>query len=163
MSVTKSRQTLEDGTSIVVPPKTRAGRRIVAVPPSILPDLAAHIENYVAAAPDALLFTGERGVPLNRHRWGRTWREARTRVGLGHLRFHDLRHTGNTLAAATGASTKELMGRMGHASPRAALIYQHRTEDRDAAIARAMGKLIAPGEAHRPGGPATVTAIEEDP
>ena len=56
-------------------------------------------------------------------------------------RVHDLRHTGNTLAAATGASTKELMVRMGHASMRAALIYQHATADRDQAIAAALSRL----------------------
>ncbi|MCW2610661.1 MAG: site-specific integrase, partial [Cryptosporangiaceae bacterium] len=56
-------------------------------------------------------------------------------LGAQGLRFHDLRHTGNTLAAATGASTKELMARMGHASMRAALIYQHASADRDADIA----------------------------
>lgn len=48
-------------------------------------------------------------------------RRTRLQVGLPQLRLHDLRHTGNTLAAATGASTKELMVRMSHASPRAAL------------------------------------------
>jgi len=58
------------------------------------------------------------------------------------FRFHDLRHTGNTLAAATGASTKELMSRMGHASPRAALIYQHATSYRDAVIAAALSDLV---------------------
>jgi integrase len=58
------------------------------------------------------------------------------------LHFHDLRHTGNTLAAAAGASTKELMARMGHASPRAALIYQHATRERDAAIAAALSDVI---------------------
>jgi hypothetical protein len=31
---------------------------------------------------------------------------------------------------------------MGHASARAALIYQHATEDRDQAIAMALGKMI---------------------
>jgi integrase len=46
--------------------------------------------------------------------WTDTWRDA-----------FRLRHTGNALAAATGASTKELMARMGHSSVRAALIYQH--------------------------------------
>lgn len=56
---------------------------------------------------------------------------------------HDLSHTGNTLAAATGASTKELMRRMGHASPRAALIYQHATHDRDAAMARALSDIVS--------------------
>lgn len=58
------------------------------------------------------------------------------------FRFHDLRHTGNTLAAASGASTKELMARMGHASPRAALIYQHATRERDDVIARALSEAI---------------------
>ncbi len=59
------------------------------------------------------------------------------------LHFHDLRHTANTLAAATGASTRELMHRMGHASSAAALRYQHATRDRDRAIAQALGDLIA--------------------
>jgi integrase len=58
------------------------------------------------------------------------------------LRFHDLRHTGNTLAAATGASTKELMSRMGHSSSRAALIYQHATQDRDKVIADSLSSMI---------------------
>ena len=55
----------------------------------------------------------------------------------------DLRHTGNTLAAASGASTRELMQRMGHASMRAALIYQHATSERDREIASAMDRRIA--------------------
>jgi hypothetical protein len=56
--------------------------------------------------------------------------------------FHDLRHTGNTLAAASGASTRELMHRMGHASMRAALIYQHATSERDREIAAGMDRRI---------------------
>ena len=69
-------------------------------------------------------------------------------TGIDGLRLHDLRHTGNTLAAATGASTKELMSRMGHAS-RAALIYQHATQDRDAAIAAGLSDLIVQAREHR--------------
>ena len=53
------------------------------------------------------------------------------------ITFHDLRHTAATLAAITGATTKELMARLGHSSQQAALIYQHATADRDAAIAEA--------------------------
>ena len=56
--------------------------------------------------------------------------------------FHDLRHTGNNLAAASGASTRELMYRMGHGSMRAALIYQHATNQRDREIADSLQKLI---------------------
>ena len=59
------------------------------------------------------------------------------------LHFHDLRHTGNTMAAAQGASLKELMERMGHSSPRAALIYLHATRERDQKIAAGMGKDFA--------------------
>jgi hypothetical protein len=61
---------------------------------------------------------------------------------MEHLHFHDLRHTGNTFAASTGASTKELMVRMGHASARAALIYQHATEERDVAIAEGLSAMV---------------------
>ncbi len=47
------------------------------------------------------------------------------------------------MAAAQGASLKELMERMGHSSPRAALIYQHATRERDQKIAAGMGKAFA--------------------
>jgi hypothetical protein len=49
-----------------------------------------------------------------------SWKLARATAGLDHLHFHDLRHSGNTWAATTGASTRELMARMGHASSSAA-------------------------------------------
>ncbi len=57
------------------------------------------------------------------------------------IHFHDLRHTGNHFAALPGATTRELMGRMGHASMNTALIYQHRTASRDRAIANAHVQL----------------------
>jgi integrase len=62
-------------------------------------------------------------------------------ANLTGFHFHDLRHTGNTLAGAAGASLRELMERMGHRTSRAALIYQHRTCERDKLIADAIGKL----------------------
>jgi integrase len=89
------------------------------------------------------VFTNGQGRPLSRGGFRSTWVKARERIGLPTFRFHDLRHTGNTLAALTGASTKELMARMGHASMRAALIYQHASADRDAAIAVALSRLAA--------------------
>ncbi len=49
---------------------------------------------------------------------------------------------GATLAAATGATTKELMRRLGHSSPAAALLYQHAADDRDADIARALDAML---------------------
>ena len=70
---------------------------------------------------------------MTRNNWGKSasWSTA-VRVGgsAGGFHFHDLRHTGNHLAAASGASTRELMHRMGHSSVRAALIYPPATSGR---------------------------------
>jgi integrase len=74
------------------------------------------------------------------------WAKARKAAGLtAELHCHDLRHTGNTLASTAGASTRELMTRMGHSSSRAALIYQHMTSDRDRAVADRLGAMIRGG------------------
>ena len=131
-----------DGHLLTGPAKTDAGRRRVAIPPHIVAELESHLHLFVGAYTDAYVFTGLQGTgPLPSATWRRSWAEARRATGLGHLRFHDLRHAGNTLAAATGASTRELMARMGHASMRAAVIYQHATADRDQAIASALSDL----------------------
>ncbi|MDZ7732499.1 MAG: tyrosine-type recombinase/integrase [Acidimicrobiia bacterium] len=124
------------------PPKSDAGGRTVAVPASLRPELEEHLARYAAPGVDGLMFCGQEGQPLRRPNVYTIWNRARRAVGVPELHFHDLRHTGNTLAAATGASTKELMSRMGHGSPRAALIYQHATRDRDHAIARALDDMI---------------------
>jgi len=58
------------------------------------------------------------------------------------LHLHDLRHTGNMLAAETGANLRELMERMGHSSTRAALIYLHRKAGRDRAITDGLSDMI---------------------
>ncbi|MFF1353141.1 tyrosine-type recombinase/integrase [Streptomyces sp. NPDC058297] len=82
-----------------------------------------------------LVFVGARGGVLRRNNFRRIWLRALAATGLGDVHFHDLRHTGNTLAATGGASTRELMHRMGHSSVRTALIYQHLVNGRDHVIA----------------------------
>jgi len=57
--------------------------------------------------------------------------------------FHDLRHAGNHLAALSGESTREPMQRMGHATMRAALVYQHATDGRAREIADRLDALVA--------------------
>lgn len=142
LRVVEQTQLLKDGTLITGPPKTDAGVRTVAIPAAILPDLAAHLDEHSAPGPDGLVIPGPGGVPFRRGTFYTEWKNALRSVGIEGLRPHDLRHTGNTLAASTGASTKELMARMGHASPRAALIYQHATAERDRAIADALSGMI---------------------
>ncbi|MGH9057654.1 MAG: tyrosine-type recombinase/integrase [Acidimicrobiales bacterium] len=145
VQVVEQYQELSDGTPVLGPPKTDAGLRTVSIPQAIVAEVEAHLATYAAPGPEGLVFCGSLGQPLHRKTFYRNWNKATAAAGLPGFHFHDLRHTGNTLAAATGASTKELMSRMGQASPRAALIYQHATRDRDAAIASALSKLIVKG------------------
>jgi excisionase family DNA binding protein len=131
------------GRPFVGPPKTAAGRRSLAVPPNIVPDIEAHLARFVGPEADAWLFPGETGT-LSPNTIERAWYAARLTVGRPDLHFHDLRHSGLTWAAATGASTKELMARGGHSTATVALRYQHATEDRDRALAAALAGLVRP-------------------
>ena len=142
------------GKFIVSPPKTAAGQRVVVLPAVAVAALAEHLDDYAAPEPDGLVFSSGRGTYLQRSNFSRlVWRPAVQRLGLDGLRFHDLRHTAATLAAAAGATTKELMDRMGHTSPAVALRYQHVMADRQGAIAAALDGLVREaehGERRRP-------------
>jgi integrase len=130
------------GRIIVSPPKTGAGRRVVTLPRVAAAALAAHLEEYADSDPDGLVFTTPRGAHLLRSPFNRfVWRPAVEQVGLDGLRVRDLRHTAATLAAAVGATTKELVERMGHTSPAVALRYQHVMADRQAQLASALDDL----------------------
>jgi integrase len=121
--------------------KTIAGHRRT-LPAAVAAVLGGHLETHVHRSPDALLFATRTGGYLARSNWNSTFRRAADAIGLPAVRPHELRHTGGTLAAATGATTKELMRRLGHSSPAAALLYQHAADDRDAEIARALDAML---------------------
>jgi integrase len=131
--VTRTRGEVHIGT-----PKSDAGIRPVSIPPHLMPMLAEHLEQRVARDPGALLFPAQHGGNMASSALRKAWLSAREAAGRPDLRFHDLRHTGATLAAATGATLAELMARMGHSTPGAALRYQHAAADRDRAIAEAL-------------------------
>ncbi|WP_200875390.1 site-specific integrase [Frankia sp. CeD] len=132
------------GRPFLGPPKSDAGRRTVVLPQVVLPDLQRHLDVFSGDGRDGLVFPGSKGAVISRRNFNKAagWAAATKSVGLDGFHFHDLRHTGNTLAASTGASLRELMARAGQSSPRAALIYQHATETRSEVVARAMALLI---------------------
>lgn len=158
--IEQQEQELRDGSIIVAPPKTRKGIRTLALPDFLVDELRAHLDTYVARGQRSRLFTGEKGARLRRIQWKRIWDRAKVQVPdlPPDFRPHDLRHTANTIAAATGASTRELMQRMGHASSEAALRYQHATRDRDRLIA----DLIHNAAADRSAFSTTVRAVIDD-
>ena len=144
VTITRQHVQLDTGGVVVTAPKSRASMRTVAIPAAILPAIRAHLDGCVGQSPDSLVFTGSRGGVLRRSNFRRAvkWSKTVEAIGVPGLHFHDLRHTGNTHAAATGASLRDLMDRMGHDSARAALIYQHKTAAVGRAIADALSAQI---------------------
>lgn len=125
-------------------PKSRAGRRTVTIPQALRADLVRHLTEHVGPNPDDLVFTMQRGGPMRRGNFkpATNWKKNVTAIGAPKLHFHDLRHTGNTLAAATGSSLRDLLTRMGHGNPRTEMIYQHATSTADQLIADGLSLLI---------------------
>jgi integrase len=143
VQVERSLTELAGGGYLCGPPKSAAGKRVVVVPAVIRPALADHIATFTASQPDALVFTSPTGALLRDGNFRRrVWRPALVKAGLSGTHFHDLRHTGNTLTATARASLRELMDRMGHSSPRAALIYLHGSDARQRAIADGLSRLV---------------------
>lgn len=123
------------GGAVVGPPKSDAGVRDVSIPPHVWPMIEQHLSTHVAHSPDALLFPAESGG----HMWHSTmnghFSRAKKAAGRSDLRWHDLRHTGATMAAQVGATTAELQARLGHSTAVASQLYQHAAKDRDQQIA----------------------------
>jgi integrase len=145
-------------------PKSAAGKRIVYVPATIAGELRSHLDQFTGKAADALVFTGIRGKPIRHsHFRQRVWRPAADALGMTGVHVHDLRHMGNILSAAAGASLRELMDRMGHASTRAALIYLHGSDERQQKIASNLDALaqqeLAESNRKRRGGSPRGTSV----
>jgi integrase len=149
----------------ITTPKSEASIRDVAIPPHLVPIIEDHLAKHVGRSRDSLLFpagggnppqggadqrqsTADEGFPprhLQPSTLARHWYKARAAAGRPDLRWHDLRHSGAVLAAATGASLAELMARLGHSTPQAAMRYQHAAQGRDREIAALLSKLAANG------------------
>jgi integrase len=126
-------------------PKSEAGRRAVAIPPHLLPIVKAHLREHAAMGREGLIFPARNGEQLAPSTLYKVYYPAREKAGRSDLRFHDLRHTGAVLAAATGATLAELMARLGHSTPGAAMRYQHAAAERDRVIAAALSELHLTG------------------
>lgn len=147
IAVTEQAQQVTGKGRVIGPPKSDAGRRTVAIPKVLADILEDHLSRFVDPTPTALVFTGDKGGPLVGQHFGSQFAKARRSVDLDYMHFHDLRHFAGTMAARTGATTAELMARLGHSTPRAALIYQHATAERDHAIAAGLDGLVAEADA----------------
>lgn len=133
------------------PPKTDAGYRTVAIPPHIIPILEHHLDTF---ASQDRVFVSRSGEPMRGDAVRLAFERTRDTAGLPHIRFHDLRHTGQTTAAMAGANLADLMRRLGHSSMVAAKRYLHASDSRDQQIAAALSRLAEEGD---PMTPKTIT------
>jgi integrase len=132
---------------VVGDPKSDAGIRDVAIPPHLIPVVKTHLAVHVGKAGNALVFPALSGDHLQPSTLYRHFYKARTAAGREDLRWHDLRHSGATMAAQTGATLAELMARIGHSTPQAAMRYQHAAQGRDQIIAAALSVMATSGGA----------------
>ncbi len=142
LSVVEQVVELRGGQLLTREPKSASGRRVVHLPAGLIAELEAHVAQFVAPDPDALVFTSGTGGPLRQSNFrNRQWLPALRSAGVEKLRFHDLRHVAGTLATVSGATIREVQARLGHASPAAAYRYQHVLDTRDAHIAERLDAI----------------------
>jgi len=132
-----------DGQMVVKAPKSEAGKRDVTIPPHLLGVLRDHLARHTGPDAGALVWPAatDPAKHISQSSVEIVFYRAREIAGRPDLRFHDLRHTGATMAAATGATIRDLMSRLGHSSPAMAMAYQHATDERDRLIADALSAL----------------------
>lgn len=96
---------------------------------------------------NALVFPASPVEPATPRRHGpisKAFAARAAKVGLGGLRFHDLRHTHATLLLQAGVPVAAVSARLGHANAAVTLgIYSHATTDAEAAAATAAGAFLS--------------------
>jgi len=160
------------GARLITTPKSAAGRRTVYLPPHVIADVRNHLASFTGPEANALVFPGTDRQPLTpgqvyghaprydtgtgkRKHPGNGFYKARHEIGRPDFRFHDLRHFAATMAAISGATTKELMQFAGHSDLHAAMRYQEAITDRKRDLAHRMTALAnAPIEGSRQDRPA---------
>ena len=141
--VRRSIRRSESGTVRTDLPKAAASIRTVSLPAPLAHVLAAHLAEFVGPDPDAPLFRTAAGTLPARSNLSTTFGRALVAAGAPQVRFHDLRHVAQVYAAEAGATLPELMARLGHATPAAALVYLHARADRGHALADALSAAMS--------------------
>lgn len=125
-------------------PKSAAGVRTIALPEPVAQALREHLEQYRAdAEPEDLVFVTRNGCNIRGGAYGQALPKALRAIGRPDVRVHDLRHTGITAAAETGAGLPELMQRLGDSTVAAAQVYLHATEDHGRKVSDDLGDVMA--------------------
>ncbi|RUS47669.1 tyrosine recombinase XerC [Cohnella sp. AR92] len=146
------------GEIIIKEPKTKNGKRKLALSASVLEELREYYA-YRAKERDKLgdawngkdklgrewnfVFSNADGTPFHHHspnQWFRLFLEGN---GLRRIRFHDLRHTSATLLISQGVHAKIISERLGHGNITTTMnIYGHALRSADQSAADKLEALI---------------------
>jgi len=123
ISVSRSLHVLKGGNVIFRSPKTAAGRRTIALSPSVVLMLAEYREDREhetrllgqIISEDDLVFSNL-GKNLLPNTVTHAWQKLIKRTGSKAIRFHDARHTHASLMLKAGIHPKVVQERLGHSS-----------------------------------------------
>jgi len=148
----------------LVEPKTKQSRRTIALPKLTLSALAEHKarlaqERLVAGtawqapvvtceggkiAVEDFVFVTRFGNPFDAPTVTHRFQALLTKAGIGHHRFHDLRHTAATLLAVQGVHPRAIQAALGWENLSMLNRYVHFVEEQRQAVATAMESILTP-------------------
>jgi integrase len=134
-------------------PKTKAGRRTIGIPPSVVAELRAHWrqqqEERLARGlgkgmPDDLAFPRPDGAAWPPDRLSSTWAKTVRSMKLPKVTFHALRHTHVSQLIAAGLDVVTVSRRIGHSNPTITLnVYAHLFGNTDQRAVEAVETALA--------------------
>jgi len=134
-------RSLEQAGSVlhVAPPKTASGARTVPMPDALVAALKAHHALYAGLRvrhgggwnPEGYIMATGRGTPVKPSNLSSAWADFCTRKGLGHLRYHDLRHSFATdMILRQHVDVNIVSELLGHADPAITITLYVHADDR---------------------------------
>lgn len=136
---------------VIVQPKSRAGRRTIALPGPLRDALRAHRTAQLAERMAAgsvwqdndLVFCQEDGKPIDPRSDHRAWRSLLAAANVRQARLHDARHTAATLLLQQGVPARVAMEMLGHSQISLTLgTYSHVVPELAEDAARRMGEAL---------------------
>ncbi len=139
-----------DGGLVIAEPKSKAGRRMIALPVQLVQELREHREAQLTEQAIAgsmwrggrWMFATEVGAPIDPRKDYAEWLQLLDRAGVRRARLHDARHTAATLLLVMGVDSRTVMALMGWSSIALLQRYQHVVDDLRRDAAERMGRTL---------------------
>lgn len=119
--------------------KTKAGRRIIAVPEEAMNELQ---RRSILRPDDVYVFQNKNGTPHNPNKFLRDFKKHAANAGVDKFPFHSLRHNYGTQLAALNTHTRLIEAQLGHSDYRTSRRYIHATEKGQHEAAEKIGQAM---------------------